>query len=398
MKVLLTHRYFWPDSPPYAAILRSIGSGLVQDSHEVSVFSSIPSYRGKKKAPRHENLDGLKVSRCWVFPENKKNVLTRVLNVVLYCIALFWNIIRQKPDVVTASTFPPVVAGWSASLAAKIVGARFIYHMMDVHPEVSAFSGGRLGKGLPFRLLRWLDNQTLRRSAAIVVLSEDMAATLRARNLGDLPIHVINNFLLEDFDNKAPMQEAPSQESDRTRIIFAGNFGRFQDLPLLTEGVAICLERHPDLELLLLGNGADEAKLKSLWASHPQIKFSSFVPFSEAQSIITNADIGLVSIIPNVYRVSYPSKMLTYLGLGVPVLALVEPESHLAKAILSAKLGVIPSARTAQAIADALEALLANLDLDGTRETAIEDWVQENGSRDAAIAKWQQVVAGIVPE
>ena len=74
---------------------------------------------------------------------------------------------------------------------------KFIYHMQDIHPELSVYSGGRLGRGLAMRLMRWLDNQTLRRSAAIVVLSQDMADTLAERRLGPLPVYIINNFSLD---------------------------------------------------------------------------------------------------------------------------------------------------------------------------------------------------------
>ena len=392
MKILLTHRYFWPDTPPYAAILRSIGNGLADAGHDVSVFASVPSYRKKVNSPRRETLDKLKVFRCWVLNENKAAMPVRVLNVIIYCLALFHAVLRQRPDIVTASTFPPVLAPWSASLAARLTGAKFIYHIMDIHPEVSRYSGGRMGKGFLARLMTWLDNKTLRRSSAIVVLSEDMADTLRNRGLGDLPIHISNNFLLEDFEDQ-PKDDLPSAPNkEKIQIIFAGNFGRFQDLPLLTEGIALCLENHPEVELLLLGNGAEEARLKARWINHPQITFLPFVPFAEAKRIISAADIGLVSIAPDIFRVSYPSKMLTYLGLGLPVLALVEPESHLAKAIETANLGVVPDERTPKAIATALETLLENLDLDGERQRHIRKWVEENSSRKAAIADWQAII------
>ncbi len=391
MKILFTHRFYYPDTAPYALMLRTIAKSFADGENQVHVFASKPSYRTVGAASDLELDTGVSLSRCWVFQENKANIVTRILNVLIYSTALFLAVLKRKPDVVTASTFPPVVAGWSASLAARLVGAKFIYHMMDIHPEVSQVSGGRLGRGLAFRLLRWLDNQTLRRSAAIIVLSEDMAATLRARGVADLPIHIINNFLLETFES-APNDKPAPNKSGKRQIIFAGNFGRFQDLPLLTEGVALCLERHPEVELLLLGNGAEEDRLKERWKDHPQIRFSPFVPFAEAQAIIANADIGLVSITPNVYRVSYPSKMLTYLGLGVPVLALVEPESHMARAVVSAGLGVVPTERSPEAIATALEALLQRKDGLKKQQRDICNWVLENGCRDAALLRWQRIV------
>ncbi|MGR3572925.1 glycosyltransferase family 4 protein [Brevirhabdus sp.] len=362
MKLLLTHRFFWPDTAPYALILRAIGDALVEDGHDVHVLSSMPSYRSEThpdETPPRETLGALQVRRIRVFGNEKRNPLCRLANVVLYCRALFITVLRLRPDVVTASTFPPVVAAWSASLAAQIVGARFVYHVQDIHPELSQFSGGRLGRGLPRRLLRWLDNQTLRRAETIVTLSEDMAKTLRARGLGPLAIAVINNPALEtDGKTIAPPPELVKQ-AGTIRVIFAGNIGRFQNLPLLAEGVAQCFDAHPELELMFLGDGEALPDLKERWRIHPQVRFAPFLPFAQASALIEEADVGLVSLNPKIYKVAYPSKIATYQNLGLKILALVEPESQLARDLERRGGGAVPAAATPSAIAVALERLIA---------------------------------------
>ena len=332
----------------------------------------------------------LRVRRCWVFGREKTNPLRRITNVFLYCIALFREVLYLRPDVVTASTFPPVVAAWSASLAARIIGARFIYHIQDVHPEVSQYSGGRLGRGLSRRILIWLDDQTLRHSAKIVVLSDDMADTLRARGLSDLPIHVINNFLLDSYEDGAPPPADLRKPLGRRRVIFAGNMGRFQNLPLLIEGVAVLFDSHPELELFLLGDGTEVPGLKARWGNHPQVRFAPFMPFGQARDLIAEADVGLVSLSRDMYRVAYPSKMLTYLGLGVPVLTLVEPDSGMARTVRSAGLGAVPEAESPEAIADALARLLTQ----PVDRAALTAWHDATVSQPRAVARWKALVEG----
>lgn len=359
MKVLLTHRYFVPDSSPYGVILDRIAKDLVAAGHEVSVFTSRPSYgRAAAKSLRREQVGAVTVRRVWVLSEASRNPLARLLNVLIYCVALCSHILRARADVVTACTFPPVLAAWSASLAARLSGARFVYHMQDIHPEVSAYSGGRLGRGLPARLLTALDNQTLRRADAIVTLSEDMADTLRARGLGPLPITLINNPALEP--DGYPIAPPPDlvKPADTTRVIFAGNLGRFQNLPLLAEGVAQCFAAHPELELMFLGDGVALPELEARWGTHPQVRFAPFLPFAQARGIIGGADIGLVSLSANIYRVAYPSKVSTYLDLGLRILALVEPESQIARELEQRGTGAVPRAATPEAIGAALETLL----------------------------------------
>jgi glycosyltransferase involved in cell wall biosynthesis len=392
VKILFTHRYFWPDSPAYAAMLRAIAEHAAAQGHEVEVFASQPSYGEHGRAAPSERMGGIAIRRVGVFRERKGNPLARGLNVVIYCAHLFLHVLRSRPDVVTAATFPPVIAGWTGSLAAKLTGAKFIYHLQDVHPEVSVYSGGVLGRGIPLKLLRWMDNQTLRRAAAIVVLSEDMADTVRRRGIaGNLPIHTINNFLLPSFDRAGKAPAALVKPSQKRRFIFAGNLGKFQNLDLLVEGVAACLERHPRAELLLLGEGEAKAGLEMRWGDHPQVRFGPFLPFAQAKELIAGADVGLVSLTRNIYRVSYPSKVLTYIGLGLPMLALLEPESQLAREIEQNGLGAVPAAATVPAVADAAERLLAG----AADRQAVEAYHSEKCAEGRVLQQWDELFSGI---
>ena len=390
VKILLTHRYFWPDTPPYASILHSIGSRLAAEGNDVDVFSTMPSYRNAGSARRQERQAGMRITRMRSFVEKSGGPVTRVANVGLYCGGLFAHILRTKPQVVMASTFPPVVAAWTASLAARIVRAQFVYHMQDVHPEVSVYSSGRLGRW-PFRqLLCAMDNASLKRADAIVVLSQDMANTLAARGLGELPIHVINNFPLDTHDQQSAAPAELRKPVGRRRAIFAGNLGRFQNLPLLAEGIARCFEAHPDLELMFLGDGAAEPELRRRWGDHPQVRFAPFLPYAAARELVAEADIGLVSLNRDIYRVSYPSKLATYLGLGVPVLVLVEPDSDLAHSVETQGLGAVPAEPTPEAIEVALERLLSQ----SSHEAAMTSWQAANG-RESLLARWSALVGGL---
>ena len=390
MKILFTHRYFWPDTAPYAVMLRSIAEAAAEDGHDVHVFASKPSYRGGARAPMRERIGKMNVSRTWTMQETRGMSPGRILNVALFCIPQFFHILRLRPDVVTSSTFPPVLEGLSAALAARLIGARMVYHMQDIHPEVSQVSGDRMGRGIAFRILRWLDAMTHRRSSATVVLSEDMANTLRGRpGLPELPIRVINNFALDSFETPGNPPAELAKSADRRRVIFAGNLGRFQNLPLLAEGVGRLFEKYPDLELFFLGDGAALGDLQARWGDHEQVRFGPFLPFADAKELIRDADIGLVSLAPNVYRVSYPSKVLTYIGLGLPMLAMVEPESQLAREIEDQGLGAVPAAPTPEGIAEALDRLLSDPDRLARTRQNVTAYHDSTAALPAVLRKWR---------
>lgn len=392
MKILFTHRYFWPDTPPYANLLRVLAGHFAMQGEEVALFASQPSYRKAEPAPKTQMLDGFAVSRVSTLQEAKGNMAARLINTVIYCAALFVHTLRARADIVVAATFPPIVAAWTASIAARISDAAFVYHMQDVHPEVSQNAGGFLGRGLPFRLLRWLDNGTLRRASAIIVLSQDMANTVAARMPSRaLPIHVINNFELSTFDgDEAPPADLVKPSHTR-RAIFAGNMGKFQDLGTLVEGIARCFDEFPDLELLLLGDGEAKADLQKQFANQPRVRFGPFLPYAQAKVLIANSDLGLVSLMPGICNASYPSKVLTYIGLGLPMLALVEPDSSLAKDIESNGLGAVPASSDAQDIANAVKRAL----LDTHLQSNVTAYHEAETSREAVLTKWHELFVEI---
>ncbi len=63
MRILLTHRFFWPDAAPYGLILKQIAEGLAKDGHEVGIFSAMPSYRSMVAVPKEELIGGVTVRR-----------------------------------------------------------------------------------------------------------------------------------------------------------------------------------------------------------------------------------------------------------------------------------------------------------------------------------------------
>ena len=67
------------------------------------------------------------------------------------------------------------------------------------------------------------------------------------------------------------------------------------------------------------------------------------------------ADLGIVSLIPGVYRVAFPSKTMMYLAAGCPVLAVIEQQSVLAEQLVREQFGWVPEETTPEAIAAAIQ-------------------------------------------
>ena len=90
LSVLAIHRYYWPDSPPYASMLRAIVAHWRQVGYEPEVFSTQPSYKPSANIPRRPKLeivDGSPVRRITLPRERHRAI--KALNLLLFTAATF---------------------------------------------------------------------------------------------------------------------------------------------------------------------------------------------------------------------------------------------------------------------------------------------------------------------
>jgi glycosyltransferase involved in cell wall biosynthesis len=314
----------------------SIGQSLVDSGNKVTVLTSFPSY--KSEAVKSEALEKISedffVKRMHLFYDKKKNIVFKLLNMMLFSIRVFLHILFNRSyDVVMISTAPPILAGFAVALACKLKNTKFIYHCMDIHPEIGSLSG-EFGNPLIFGLLQTMDNWTCKQACKVVVLSGDMERSLLERKkMKDIDIKIINNFPLPENGDKSIRKNSDYLKEDgKFRVIFAGNIGRFQGLPSFIDAVKL-LGSHDGFELVFVGEGSSLKDLQQMANELPNqvIKFIPHVSISEIKIIIANSDLGVVSLSPKIINYAYPSKTMTYLEQGCPVLVSVEKDSELAK-------------------------------------------------------------------
>ncbi|WP_095012251.1 glycosyltransferase family 4 protein [Tsuneonella mangrovi] len=401
MKILILYRHFWPDSPPYAAMLRSIGRRLVAEGHEVTVWCEKPCYKlgdFALDAPARETLDGIRVERMGRLPFSRRSDLVRLAGKLAFVPrligkALLRRLGGERYDLVWTATIPPVMQGWAGRVVAQLFGARLLYHCQDLYPELANFMGMWPERGLASRLLAPIERNTRNRAAALVTLSDDMAQTARGLAPG-AKVEIVNNFMLEDFDGSGETAPAPVERAAGApiRIGFAGNIGQFQALDKVV-GAMELVGSDAGIEFELMGDGKAKPSLRAQAHGMERVRFLDHRPFAEAQQAIARYDLGLISVEPDIYRVAYPSKTLTYLGLGVPLLAIIEPESELARMIVREDIGFVVGERDSKAIAARLaEAVAARDRLPAMREQA-RKYYDTVMSTQARLDQWAALLA-----
>lgn len=343
MKILLVHRYFWPDTPPYASILRTVGEHLAESGHSVEVLTAQPSYGGPDlhpKARTSETVNGVRIMRAPLLRESKSKPVGRLVNLVLFAAQVFLKVARGDYDAVMAATTPPVLVALAARSAAKLKGAKFVYHMQDIYPEVLAANSGT-GLSKPLRFLRKVDGMNTRAADKVVVLSSDMRDSLSKRGHPVDHVSVINNFVPDGTHTTALNAPPARPDYDSFQVVFAGNLGNFQGLDAVVSAFHILRGKDVQAHLLLLGDGAAEQSLRDQTGDllDKTVFFEGRVSQSEAEQVVGESDLALVTLNPGVIATAFPSKTMTYLSAGTRVLAAVEANSELATTLSENNVG-----------------------------------------------------------
>lgn len=404
MRVIAIHRYFWPDSPPYASFLRQIAGRWVEEGHSVEVLTGQPSYASSgEHSLRTETLDGLSIRRLPVM-RDRSGGWRQLANLVIFPVLVAARIlIGRRPDVVMCSTVPQVTLGTAVSIAARLRRAPFVYHCMDLHPEIGRISG-EFAHPLVYRVLSRIDLATMRRAARVVVLSEDMHRSVIERD-PDLAgkVVILNNWALPDFADPEP---APLAEPAPgvLRVVFAGNLGRFQGLERVVEALAD-LPEDIRVEMVFMGEGRAKGDIEAAadaGAGHPgvDIDFVPQGPASAAKALMSTAHLGLVTLVPDVVRYAYPSKTATYATEGLPLLVVCEQDSELARTVRDNGLGWSTSATDRRGLVQALVEAADELATDGfaARRQAVSEYAEDAFGQHQALDRWSALLADIAKE
>ena len=394
MKVLAVHRFYWPDTPPYATMLRAIVYRWVKDGHEVHVLSSQPSYKAGiqniQQASR-EVVDGSKVIRLNL-PSELGRPVVRFLNAIRLGLGIFWEaVFKKRYDVIMISTSPPVLGGWFAAVIAKFTGARFIYHCMDIHPEAGRISG-EFRNPLIYGILSRLDRWTCEQANPVVVLSDDMADSLAKRKPeAHLLTYVLNNFSLPS-EASASDQLPFVWPEESFVLLFAGNIGRFQGLDFLIEAMGKLVDsKH--IKLLIMGEGAEKDRLHELTKkTGANVTFVGHQSVEVAKASMAKANIGFVSLVPNLYRYAYPSKTMTYLEQGCPVLVGIEQNACLAKDVVKSGAGQVVDNGDVDMLCEAILKLSNDPELMNSMKKNAISFSDKNFNRESILATWSSLL------
>jgi glycosyltransferase involved in cell wall biosynthesis len=376
MKILLISQCYEPEAAAATIRVKGLARAWKNAGHQVTVLTGFPNYPTGQRFPgfdygnrryKHEVLEGIEVHRTFNLFYRSGQSLRRVLDHLSFMIsASRWGA-RLAPgafDVVVGSS-PHSFILPAAVRAARACGATCILDIRDHWPQ-TAPKGGAVAN-LLWKAIGLTVAYAYPRADFVVGVSPEYANFAAHFGVGPERYTTIPN----GFDSERFPLPPPRDLARRTLdlpaeafvVSFIGTVGTGMGLETCLEALAQLAPRHPDLALLVLGQGVSREALEQQARSRNlPVHFRDHLPADQVHLAYAASDLSLAALEDRAeHRGRIPAKTFEILGSGIPMLAII-PEGPAWEIVHSAQAGVrIPPGDSA-ALAQAIEDLKASPD------------------------------------
>lgn len=338
-KLIFINRYFYPDHSATSQMLSDLAFGLAKHDHQQAIHIVTSRQRYDDAAaqlPANESILNVHIHRVATTRFGRQNLLGRAIDYLSFYAASFITLIKltQAGDTLIAKTDPPLISV-IAALVAKLKRAHLVNWLQDLFPEVAAELGVKLARGLPYKLLKALRNQTLRQAKMNIAIGELMAERLKTEGIPADKITVIHNWADEEQLHPIAHDQNPLRTEwglqGKFVVGYSGNLGRSHDFATILEAAA-ALKDKTDIVFLLIGGGAQLPNVQKECADKglTNVMFKPYQPREKLSESLSVADVHLISLKPELESLIVPSKFYGILAVGRPVIFIGAAQGELA--------------------------------------------------------------------
>lgn len=335
-RVLIHSIVFSPDGVSTAYLYNDIALGLVDNGFDVVVLTTIPHYNiiqaefenqplSKKIFGLYyvSNFNGIQV---YHIPLKKyKSTLKRIFSFVYWHIASLILGLTLKRISFVLSPSPPLSIGFVSLIISKIKGAKSIYNVQEIYPDL-LINQGNLKSSLIINLLKKFEKIIYNNSDAVVTIDNIFYSTILPRFKDFRKLHIIPNFvdtdLYKPLENQQSLPEIFGEDNSKIKILYAGNIGFFQDWdPVLYAANQLSSE---NIEFWIIGEGVQKKYLEKEVRDNNLTNVRIF-PYQRREliPIINNyADIHFIAINQQMEQEGFPSKVYTIMACAKPLVVI----------------------------------------------------------------------------
>ncbi|MCE5292000.1 MAG: glycosyltransferase family 4 protein [Nocardiaceae bacterium] len=356
---LLVHDY---SGHPFQA---ELSRSLAGRGHTVR-HSTCASHVSGKGDLSNDSSGRLTYSELGRSPLHKQAFIRRMREEVGFGLELIRETRRFKPDAVVLSNVP-IPMQVAVSIYFSLVRMPWLYWMQDVQGvAVRSFAGRKLGRAwlVVAFIMGVLERMCARSSAHIVVIADAFLDVHRKwGTIGKTSV----------VPNWAPLEEIKPVKRDNdwalehglrdvVTILYSGTLGLKHNPELLVELTARVRDLGHDARLVVVSEGAAVPVIRDAAAKRDvPAQLMPFQPYERLSEVLGSGDVLVVLLDESAGAFSVPSKTMSYMCAGRPILGLMPKENSAAALLIRSDCAVLPPRATSlDAAANWIDSVVAN--------------------------------------
>lgn len=337
-KLLIHSLIFPPDQVSTAYLYGDLAKGLVDSGWSIEVFTTTPHYnykgdfkaRSKRKFLHYEtDYFGSKVIH--ISQQKSKSTIVRGLYLFWFHLAFIIRALFGPSYDIILSPSPPPTTGFLNGIAAKLRGAKAVYNVQEIYPDIIHKTDIKLPK-IAWNVLKWMEKQTYKWNSKIVTIDRQFADIIGPRLKAE-QLEVIPNFV--DTELYSPREFKANPKLDflgKFLVVYLGNLGKVQDWSSILN-CAKLLEKNQDIHFLLVGGGSEYDYLLSKSKTLSNLEIWPYQQREEVPQIIARSNLHIISMNKASDYDGLPSKLLTILSSERPVLVSSSIDTPLSRVV-----------------------------------------------------------------
>lgn len=400
MKAIFPCSYYLPETAASLYITDNIVHACADNNIEVDLYTPTPTRsvpEGAKWKREERQVNGLlRIHRFHLYGEGK-NPLLRTLRYLLGEFILLHYCMWKRYDVAFIDSTPPI-QGLKMPLIKWLKRKPTIYNVQDVFPDSLVGTGLTTKGSLIWKIGRIVEKITYKYSDKIIVISEDFKKNLLAKGVPEDKIVVVYNWVDQNAVVDIPREKNKlfdkyNIDREKFYIEYSGNIGLTQNMDMLLEVMKELKTTHPDIGLVLVGEGAYKEQVEEIVKRDDltNVTMIPFQPYEDISHVLSLGDAGLVISKPGVGANSVPSKTWSIMSASRPVLANFD-ENELKDILVGNECGIFTKAGDKDAFKRSIIKLYENRDLCKKYGTNGRRFVMDNLTREVGTRKYVDVI------
>jgi len=364
MRLTILTQYYPPEIGAPQNRLSDLARRLVDAGHEVEVLTAMPSYPRGEIYPgygglfSHEQKDGIRVLRTFIYPTHSAAFLPRLLNYFsfMFSSAFLGSFLLRRVDYLLVES-PPLFLGVAAIWLSWLKRAKLIFNVSDLWPDSAVHLGIISKDSCAYLICSHLESFCYRRAWLVTGQSNGILKDICVR-FADIRTFFLSN----GSDTRTFTPERRTTESrnrlangDKFVILYAGLHGLAQGLDQILEA-AKELPASESYRFVFIGDGPEKQRLiaKAREQTQSDIVFMEPLPKYEIPELVAAADVLLVPLARDIPG-AVPSKLYEAMASGRPLVLVATGEP--AEIVRQHQAGLVVSPGDVASLAQAVRIL-----------------------------------------